>query len=147
MPHPPETRLILTTHQCRIWIYIQSRHPKGFRRQIALQIFRRLKPVLRILKHAYLNHDDNHFMSFPKAFEDGFQGRGFVLSPEHPGLKLRLERLKLGLTVREAADRSGIHFSHLSLVETGRKRPRTSTILKLEQVYKLERQTKAMKDK
>lgn len=50
---------------------------------------------------------------------------------ERFGRNLAVERAKAGLTQEELAFRAGVHRTEISLMETGGRRPRLETLLKL----------------
>ena len=50
---------------------------------------------------------------------------------ERFGWNLAAARAMAGLTQEELADRAGFHRTEISLMETGRRKPRLETILKL----------------
>lgn len=49
----------------------------------------------------------------------------------HFGVKLREARERLGLTQEEVAQRSGVHVTEVSRMETGKRDPKISTLRRL----------------
>lgn len=54
------------------------------------------------------------------------------------GERIRRERLKLGLTQRQLADRVGVSVPHISKLESDRDRPSDDLIVRLARVFKVD---------
>ena len=53
----------------------------------------------------------------------------------HFGRQMRKERLARGLTLRELSARTGINYSHLSAIETGRRPPSERVAVKMDEAF------------
>ena len=53
------------------------------------------------------------------------------------GSNLKAARIKLGLTQEQVAERSGVHATEVSRIETGKRDPQVSTVKKLADAVEL----------
>ncbi|MBY0471831.1 helix-turn-helix domain-containing protein [bacterium] len=134
MPSTQHTRLWVSQPHSQFIFTIRSRMPMAYRRQIALEIFRAIKPVIRNIYEAYLVHSDAHWMTFLHAQKRILTTKKATQKSKNQGLHLRLRRLELGLTLRELAAVSKVDYSQLSLIERGYVIPRPRTYYKLKRV-------------
>jgi hypothetical protein len=133
-PRNSYTRLAIRHRDFEVWFSITSPHSMRFRRQIALQLFRAIKPTAQRLSYLFITHSDAHPLQALNAIRRGVRSLGASADLSKVGVRYRLRRLKVGLTVREVADLAKVDFSQLSRIERGLCEPRLRTQIKLERV-------------
>jgi hypothetical protein len=100
---------------------------------MALQIFKAVKPTLRAITESYAVHEDAHLLTFLNASTHPL-GLKETAAIDRPGLRIRLRRLEIGLTLRELAKLVKIDYSQLSKIERGLCLPQPRTLSKLERL-------------
>ena len=125
----------------RFEIWISSVHRMRDRRRLALELFGAIKPVLRGIISARINHRDGRGFNWiwnedRRPFEK-WPARPLETPAQRWGFILRMRRTELGLRLRDLAKQSGVHFTQLSRLENGRSLAHESTVRKLELVLQI----------
>ena len=131
-PKRLRTRLVLSYRGLQITLTIWSPLPMVYRRQIALELFRAIKTTLRGISSAHIGHSDGHVLNVLNETSRALSSRGASVGNENPGLRYRLRRQELGLTLRKASEVLDMDYSLLSRVERGKFKLSSKSLFKLE---------------
>jgi transcriptional regulator with XRE-family HTH domain len=92
----------------------------------------RLREIRQMRKERGLSLREIHQLLYER---DGAQEESTTTTEQRVAQRLRALRHQLELTVRQAAERTGLSASYVSSVENGYTRPSVASLLKLSQAY------------
>jgi DNA-binding transcriptional regulator YiaG len=123
---------------------ISSYLPPRARRTLAVELLRQMKPFLHWIRTISLNHFDVEDFNLSRTERRGIplsMGKGLATRAGRLGFEIRLNRLQLGLSQKDFANRARLSRSYLSRIEHGLTHPKRNTIEIIRDVIVKERET------
>jgi DNA-binding XRE family transcriptional regulator len=129
------TVLTATGPLAEIQLRVTARLCPRQRRDIAIRFFRQVRPWLAMLENTRIHHLEDDRYNFERERVTGvrlFKYRKLDSPSAAIGFKIRIQRLELGYTLQDLADKAGINAGHLSEIERGLFSPSLQLRKKLE---------------
>lgn len=134
IPKIRESILTIYYREMKVEIKVSELGAMSGRRSLLLLFYRQLKPLLRRLDTGEIRHRDEHPLNQFRLEERHLNlvQAPRVDTPEgRLGLRIRLRRTALGLTLAELGKLAQANPGHLSELERGRFRPRASLLKRI----------------